>query len=71
MLLHFNKNIHPIALLRSEEFIAIKGQFEFVGSYITNTSSPMGNDRSPGSSIMFGDTIIYDAQRQVTLNLKQ
>ena len=27
----------------------------------------MGNDRS----IMFGDTIIYDAQRQVTLNLKQ
>ena len=24
-----------------------------------------------GASIMFGDTIIYDAQRQVTLNLKQ
>ena len=24
-----------------------------------------------GTSIMFGDTIIYDAQRQVTLNLKQ
>ena len=23
------------------------------------------------ASIMFGDTIIYDAQRQVTLNLKQ
>ena len=24
-----------------------------------------------GTSIMFGDTIIYDAQRQVTLDLKQ
>ena len=24
-----------------------------------------------GASIMFGDTIIYDAQRQITLNLKQ
>ena len=24
-----------------------------------------------GASIMFGDTIIYDAQRLVTLNLKQ
>ena len=24
-----------------------------------------------GASIMFGDVIIYDAQRQVTLNLKQ
>ena len=24
-----------------------------------------------GASIMFGDTIIYDAQMQVTLNLKQ
>ena len=24
-----------------------------------------------GASIMFGDTLIYDAQRQVTLNLKQ
>ena len=24
-----------------------------------------------GASIMFDDTIIYDAQRQVTLNLKQ
>ena len=24
-----------------------------------------------GASIMFGDTSIYDAQRQVTLNLKQ
>ena len=24
-----------------------------------------------GASIMFGDTIIYDAERQVTLNLKQ
>ena len=24
-----------------------------------------------GASIMFGDTIIYDAQRQETLNLKQ
>ena len=24
-----------------------------------------------GASIMFGDTIIYDAQRQMTLNLKQ
>ena len=24
-----------------------------------------------GASIMFGDTIIYDAQRQVTPNLKQ
>ena len=24
-----------------------------------------------GASIMFGDTIIYDAQRQVTRNLKQ
>ena len=24
-----------------------------------------------GASIMFGDTIIYEAQRQVTLNLKQ
>ena len=24
-----------------------------------------------GASIMFGDTMIYDAQRQVTLNLKQ
>ena len=24
-----------------------------------------------GASIMFGDSIIYDAQRQVTLNLKQ
>ena len=24
-----------------------------------------------GANIMFGDTIIYDAQRQVTLNLKQ
>ena len=24
-----------------------------------------------GASNMFGDTIIYDAQRQVTLNLKQ
>ena len=23
------------------------------------------------ASIMFGDTIIYDAQRQITLNLKQ
>ena len=23
-----------------------------------------------GASIMFGDTLIYDAQRQVTLNLK-
>ena len=24
-----------------------------------------------GASIMFGDTIIYDAQRQITLNLKK
>ena len=24
-----------------------------------------------GASIMFGDTLIYDAQRQVSLNLKQ
>ena len=24
-----------------------------------------------GASIMFGDTIIYDVQRQITLNLKQ
>ena len=24
-----------------------------------------------GASLMFGDTIIYDAQMQVTLNLKQ
>ena len=24
-----------------------------------------------GASIMFGDTLIYDTQRQVTLNLKQ
>ena len=24
-----------------------------------------------GASIMFGDTIIYDAQRQITLKLKQ
>ena len=24
-----------------------------------------------GAMLMFGDTIIYDAQRQVTLNLKQ
>ena len=24
-----------------------------------------------GASIMFGDTLIYDAQKQVTLNLKQ
>ena len=24
-----------------------------------------------GASIMFGEAIIYDAQRQVTLNLKQ
>ena len=24
-----------------------------------------------GASIIFGDTIIYDAQRQMTLNLKQ
>ena len=24
-----------------------------------------------GASIMFGDTRIYDAQRQITLNLKQ
>ena len=24
-----------------------------------------------GASIMFGDTIIYDAQRQITLNWKQ
>ena len=24
-----------------------------------------------GASIMFGDTIIYNAQRQITLNLKQ
>ena len=24
-----------------------------------------------GASIVFGDTLIYDAQRQVTLNLKQ
>ena len=24
-----------------------------------------------GASIMFGDTIIYDTQRQVTMNLKQ
>ena len=24
-----------------------------------------------GASIMFGDILIYDAQRQVTLNLKQ
>ena len=24
-----------------------------------------------GASIMYGDTLIYDAQRQVTLNLKQ
>ena len=24
-----------------------------------------------GANIMFGDTIIYDAQRQVTLNLQQ
>ena len=34
----------------------------------------LGDDRSPGrlgASIMFGNTIIDDAQRQVTLNLKQ
>ena len=31
----------------------------------------MGDDHSLGASIMFGDTIIDDAQRQVTLNLKQ
>ena len=35
------------------------------------TSSQMGNDPSPGSQHLFGDTIINDAQRQVTLNLKQ
>ena len=35
------------------------------------TSSPMGNDPHHGAIIMFGDTIIYDAQKQITLNLKQ
>ena len=35
------------------------------------TSSPKGDERSPGASIMFGDIIIDDAQRQVTLNLIQ
>ena len=33
------------------------------------TSSPMGVNGSPGTSIMFGDTIIYDAQGQVTLEV--
>ena len=31
----------------------------------------MGNDRPPESQHYVEDTIIYDAQRQITLNLKQ
>ena len=46
------------------------GKYVLVLSLI-KTSSPMGDDRSPGSQHNVGDTIIDDAQRQETLNLKQ
>ena len=39
----------------------------FFCDVLYNTRSPMGNDRSQGASIMFGDILIYEAQRQVTL----
>ena len=35
------------------------------------TSSPMGNDHSAESQHNVGDTIIYNAPQQITLNLKQ
>ena len=39
--------------------------------YINKQSAQWAMIAHHGASIMFGDTIIYDAQRQVTLNLKQ
>ena len=43
----------------------------YVQYLLKETSSPMGNDRSSWSQHNVKDIIIYDAQRQVTLNLKQ
>ena len=41
------------------------------GKIIINQVAQWATIAHLGTSIMFGDTLIYDAQRQVTLNLKQ
>ena len=47
----------------------INTRLAFVYYLNGNTSSPMGNDRSPERQHNVGDTIIYDAQRQTVFNL--
>ena len=45
--------------------------FFFIFSPINKQVAQWATIAHHGASIIFGDTIIYNAQRQITLNLKQ
>ena len=46
-------------------------EFDMQHDHIVKQVAQWATIAHHGASIMFGDTIIYDAQRQITLNLKQ
>ena len=61
----WNRTLHPPGLRHPK----LPSHAELGIPSSNNTSSPMGNDRSPESQHNVGDTIIYDAQRQTVFNL--